>query len=113
MILSADRTVTPETPGDWYSYGSLVLAGTEAILAAPWVHADAARKAADALAEALEKYDAIDRDLIHETSWYPVAREAEPKHEALRLAAEEIADWVNVLTVALPAAQGAAEGKAA
>jgi len=105
-------TLTPA--GDTLAHGYRVLGRAEVILAAPWVHADNAILAANALEDAIEVYEAIRDDVIHETAYYPdVAREAEPKTAALALAAEEIADWAHVLTIALPAAQDTAEGRAA
>jgi hypothetical protein len=82
-----------------------VLAEADRILAAPWVRAPAAAAAAEALRDALEIHEAILTDRIHETAYHPgVIREPEPKPAALRLAAEEITDWVAVLAIALPAA---------
>lgn len=111
--MKIDAETVTLTPEDTAAHGNLVLTSAEAILAARWVCADGARKAADALRDALEVYSDIRDDRTHESAYYDVAGEAEPKHEALKLAAQEIADLAGDLILALPACQVTAEGAVA
>ena len=101
------------SPEDTAAYGNLVLTSARAILAAPWVCAPNAEKITIALADALEKYGDIRDDVTHESAYYDVRGEAEPKHAAMKLAAGEIAEWTAELIEALPACQVTAEGVAA
>ena len=113
MTLSEDGTITPETPADKYACGTLAYA---AAVSPVWPASvrRAATAETGALLDALEIYEAIERNQIHPASEYDdLAGHPEAKHEALGRAADAIADLTAELVRVFPACAIVAEKVAA
>ncbi len=102
MTITADGTIVPETAADKYACGTLAYASA----ASPVWPASVRRHASaetGALLDALEIYEALERDQIHPATEYDdLAGHPEAKHEALERAAQAVQDRTDELTRAFP-----------
>ena len=103
MIITETGIITPETAADKYACGTLAYIG-----ATSPVWPASVRRAASgetiALLDALEVYEALERDQIHPASEYDdLAGHPEAKHEALERAGQAVQDRADELTRMFPA----------
>ena len=103
MTLSEDGIITPETPADKYTCGTLAYAAAVSPVWPASVRRAATAKTG-ALLDALEIYEAIERNQIHPASEYDdLAGHPEAKHEALERAGQAVQDLTAELVGVFPA----------
>ena len=113
MTITETGVIIPETAADKYTCGTLAYA-TAASPMWPGSVRRHAHAEASALLDALETYEAIERDHLHPASEYDdLAGHPEAKHEALERAGQAVEDLTDELVRVFPACALREEGRAA
>lgn len=113
MTITEEGVITPESPEDKYMCGTLAYSVSQSEVW-PFTVRRAASGEADALLDALELYEDLERDLIHPASEYDDLRDhPEAKHAALVRAAQAVQDLTGELVRVFPACEVRFEGREA